>query len=303
MSNHSVFPPIGYIGLGKMGSNMVLRLLEKNYNVVIYNKTPEPTKELEKSGAIGAYSVKELIDKLAQPKIIWLMVPYTAVDSILKELMPNLTAGDVIIDGGNSYYKDSVRRAASLEAIGVAFLDVGVNNGPDGVRNGSALTIGGIKEAYDFFEPLFKDLSAPDAYAYFGKSGSGHFVKMIHNGIEYGMIQSIAEGFSVLKTSDFAIDLEKAAKVYSTNSVISSRLLTWLLSAFSKYGSELKDISGSAAQLGEGAWTSETANELGVRAPAISAAVNERNYSQEHPSFQGKVISALRGEFGGHAVN
>src|SRR3989344_8154571 len=230
------------------------------------------------------------------------MVPSDAVTEVLNQLKPYVSAGDVIIDGGNTYYKDSIFHAKEFEKLGVAYLDAGVNGGPDCARNGTSIMVGGLKQAFDQFEPLFMDLTVKNGYAHFGKSGSGHFVKMVHNGIEYGMMQAIAEGFDVLKSSEFNLNLEDAVKTYANGSVISSRLIDWLGSAFEKYGQELEQVTGSAGQLGEGAWTLKTAEEAGIRAKVIKESIEARNYSQTNPNYQGKIIAALRGEFGGHAV-
>lgn len=294
---------IGYIGLGKMGKNMALRLLEHNWNVVAYNRSPESIEEIEGAGAVGAYSLKEVAEKLDTPRLIWLMVPHSVVDSVLEELVPLLSSGDVIVDGGNSNYKQSVRRAGELKEKNIEFMDVGVSGGPAGARDGACTMVGGEKEMFDKYEELFKDISAPNAYAYMGRGGAGHFVKMVHNGIEYGMMQAIGEGFEVLKKSDFELNLKEVSRIYNNESVVESRLTKWLEDGFEEYGEDLESISGKVSASGEGLWTVETAKELGVPVPIIEGALKFREQSQENPSYTGQVVSALRNQFGGHEVS
>ncbi len=293
---------IGYIGLGKMGYNMVLRLLEQKWEVVVSNKTVKEVEELAGKGAIPAKSVQGLVQALTPPRLIWLMVPYQAVDEVIGELLSYLQKGDTLIDGGNSPYKESMRRAKELEEKGIDFLDVGTSGGPGGARSGACCMIGGKEEVFEKFEKLFQAISAKDAYGYMGESGAGHFVKMVHNGIEYGMMQSLAEGFEIMKKVPFDLSLEKVADLYNHRSVVESRLVGWLKDGYAKHGQELKGISGSVEQGGEGMWTVETAKELGVNAPIIEGAVNFRAQSQKDPSYAGKVLSLLRNQFGGHEV-
>ncbi|MBI3671495.1 decarboxylating 6-phosphogluconate dehydrogenase [Candidatus Azambacteria bacterium] len=293
---------IGYIGLGKMGEGMVLRLLEKGWDVVAYNRSPDPVKEMEKAGAQGAYSLKELVESLKAPRLIWIMVSHQAVDAVLSELAPLLSEGDTIIDGGNSNYKETLRRAEELKERNINFMDVGTSGGPAGARNGACVMIGGEKELFERYEKLFVDISAEKAYGYMGRAGAGHFVKMVHNGIEYGMMQAIAEGFEVMKRSEFGLDLLEVAKIYNNKSVIESRLTKWLESAFEKHGEDLVGISGKVSHSGEGLWTIEAAKELGVPVPIIEGSLKFREESQASPSYTGQVVSALRNEFGGHNV-
>jgi len=293
---------LGYIGLGKMGYNMVERLLEKGHQVVAFDRNPEAIKAVKSKGAQSADTLAALVPVLPSPRLVWIMVPHQAVDAVLKELMLLLVKGDVVVDGGNSPYKESIRRSHELEAKGIDFLDAGVSGGPAGARSGACIMVGGRKEVFRKFEPLFRDLSVPGGYGYMGKSGAGHFVKMVHNGIEYGMMQALAEGFAVMKASDFGLDLTRITDVYNHKSVIESRLVGWLQSAFEQYGEDLKDISGSAAQSGEGMWTVEAGKELGVPTPVIQGALDFRLQSQKNPSYTGKLISAMRNQFGGHDV-
>ena len=293
---------LGYIGLGKMGANMVERFLEKGYEVVAYDRNADAVKAARHKGAQTVDTLTALVAAMPPSRLVWIMVPYQAVDAVLKELTPLLAKGDVVIDGGNSPYKESIRRSQELEAKGIAFLDAGVSGGPAGARSGACLMVGGRKEIFQKFEPLFRDLSVPDGYGYMGRSGAGHFVKMIHNGIEYGMMEALAEGFAVLKASPFQLNLGNIAGLYNHKSVIESRLVEWLRQAYEQYGDELSDVSGSAAQSGEGAWTVEAGKEFGVPMPIIQGALDFRLRSKNHPSYTGKLISALRHQFGGHEV-
>ena len=293
---------LGYIGLGKMGSNMVERLLEKGHDVIAFDRNVDAAQDVKKKGGRAADTLGSLIAALAPFRLVWIMVPYQAVDSVLREIAPLLAAGDVVIDGGNSPYEESIRRAQELEARGIDFLDAGVSGGPAGARNGACIMVGGRKEVYQRCEALFRDLAVPSGYGYMGGPGAGHFVKMVHNGIEYGMMQALAEGFAVMKAADFRLDLAKIADVYNHRSVIESRLLDWLQSAFLQYGEDFTGISGSVAQSGEGLWTVEAGKKLGVPTPIIEAALDFRIRSQKHPSYTGKVLSAMRNQFGGHDV-
>ncbi len=293
---------LGYIGLGKMGINMVERLLEKKYQVVAYDRNSEAVRSIAKIGAVTSRSLKDLAEALPSPRLVWLMVPYQAVDDVLQELFPFLTKGDTVIDGGNSPYKHSVRRAGELEQRGIDFLDAGVSGGPGGARSGACIMIGGKRDVFRKFELLFRDLAVEHGYAHVGKSGAGHFVKMVHNGIEYGMMQALAEGFSVLRASAFDLNVAAVAELYNHRTVIESRLVGWLRTAYEQSGPDLAGISGSAGQSGEGMWTLEAARELGVAVPVIQASFDFRLQSQKQPSYTGKIISALRQQFGGHAV-
>ncbi len=293
---------LGYVGLGKMGYGMVELLLDKHHEVVVYNRSQEPVRAIAQRGAEPADSPRSLAAALTPPRLVWLMVPYQAVDVVLNDLVPFLAKGDTVIDGGNSPYKETVRRAAELEKKGIEFLDAGTSGGPGGARTGACIMIGGKEEVFRKYEQLFRDLSVENGYAYLGRSGAGHFVKMVHNGIEYGMMQALAEGFAVLKESPFDLDLVKVADLYNHRSVIESRLTSWLKTAYEQHGTELKDISGSVAQSGEGMWTVDAATELGVPSPIIKGALDFRLQSQKSPSYTGRIVSALRHQFGGHEV-
>lgn len=296
---------IGYIGLGKMGKNMVLRLLESGWSIVAYNRTPDVVTEVISKGARGAYSISELISELSTPRVVWLMVAHSAVDEVLNELVPLLEKGDVIIDGGNSPYQETIRRAKELKEKEIEFLDIGVSGGPGGALNGACMMVGGKKEIYDSLENagFFKNTCVPNGFGYMGGSGAGHFVKMVHNGIEYGMMQSIAEGFDLMRHSkEFNFDLLKVADVYSHGSVITSSLVSWMHDGYKKYGNDLNEISGKASASGEGKWTIEAGARENISMPAIQASLDVRNASQQKPTYQGKVVSTMRGEFGQHPV-
>lgn len=294
---------IGYVGLGKMGLAQVELIIEKGHQVVAYNRSPKPRETAALLGVQTVESLSDLVSNLNSPRVIWLMVSHNAVDAVLSEIAPLLSDGDLVIDGGNSFYKDSIRRSKELLERAVAFLDIGVSGGPFGARNGASMMVGGNHAAFGVVEPLISDLCVPNGYAYVGNSGAGHFVKMVHNGIEYGMMQSIAEGFDLLKNnSEFSIDFDAVMKPYENGSVISSRLISWLSDAFRKYGNDLTNVSGAAAASGEGEWTIKTAREHNIRVGAIEVALNARLESQKTPNYQGKIVSAMRGEFGGHPV-
>jgi 6-phosphogluconate dehydrogenase len=293
---------LGYIGLGKMGFNMVERLIEKRYSVVVFDKDEKVVKKILKQGARAAVSLQSLATALPPPRLLWLMVPYKSVESVLQELTSFLQRGDTVIDGGNSPFKESMRRARALGKKGIDFLDVGVSGGPKGAREGACIMVGGERHIFEKYERLFKVLSAEQGYGYMGKSGSGHFVKMVHNGIEYGMMQAIAEGFAVMKAADFTLNLKKIAEVYNHRSVIESRLVGWLKDAFEEYGEGLRNISGSVSQSGEGLWGVKVAKELGIPVPIIEGALNFRLHSEKKPSYTGQIVSALRNQFGGHEV-
>ncbi len=293
---------LGYIGLGKMGFGMVERLLECGYSVVVYDKNEDAVNALVEKGARRATSLTELVSGLTLPRLVWIMVPHNAVDAVLGDLAPHLTPGDTIIDGGNSPYLESVRRSKELGEKQIRFLDAGISGGPSGARGGACVMVGGDESLYREYESLFKDIASENAYGYMGTSGAGHFVKMVHNGIEYGMMQALAEGFAVLRASEFGINLTEVARVYNNRSVIESRLVGWLENAYKEYGEGLEAISGEVASTGEGAWTVEAAKRLNVPAPIIEGSLAFREQSKGNPSYLGKILSALRNQFGGHSI-
>ena len=298
---------IGYIGLGKMGKNMVLRLLEKKIDVVAWNRSPEPLDEVGKAGAQKATSIEELVEKLETPRIVWLMLPAgEVIDEYVVKLSRLLEKGDLLIDGGNSFYKDTLRRGKLLSDKNIHFMDIGVSGGPAGARNGACLMIGGEVDKYKDIKELVVAASSPEAYGLFGPLGSGHFAKMIHNGIEYGMMEAIAEGAAILKNSKFKLNMEEIFRVYNNKSVIESRLVGWAKDSFSE-DSDLKEISSIINSTGEGEWTIKTAKEMNIETPVINESFIVRQKSSQIDSlspegYRNKVVSALREKFGGHSV-
>ena len=295
---------IAMIGLGRMGMNMARRLLKGGHEVVAYNRTPNKTEQMVKEGAIGAFSLNEVVEKLSPPRIAWIMLPAgSTVDDHIGQLKDLLLSGDIVIDGGNTYYKDDIRRADLLAEKGIQFMDVGVSGGIWGLEAGYCLMVGGAKETYQYLGPIFKTLAPEEGYLYCGAIGSGHFVKMVHNGIEYGMMQAYGEGFNILDSSPYAESLNYAeiAHLWNQGSVVRSWLLELAEAAFSK-NARLSDISGYVEDSGEGRWTVQQAIENGVSAPVIALSLMGRFRSQEQDSFSDKVVAVLRREFGGHAV-
>lgn len=293
---------LGMIGLGKMGFNLVQNMLRHQHQVVVYDVNPEPGKDLAKLGAVPAAAIEELVSKLEAPRVVWLMVPAgEIVDRVIESLIPLLEQGDIVIDGGNSHYKRSLARAEKLGEHSIRFFDVGTSGGTEGAAIGGCFMVGGDKEAFAAIEPLFQDIAVDKGYLYAGKSGSGHFLKMIHNGIEYGMMQAIAEGFEVLSKSGFEFNYEEVARVWSNGSVIRGWLMELIENAFSK-DPQLDGIRGVMKSSGEGKWTVETALELEASTPVIAMSLLMRYRSLETDTFHGKVVAALRNEFGGHAV-
>lgn len=291
------------IGLGKMGYNLALNLAENGHDVVAYDQDASIVEDMTRQKIEGAKSIKELVERLPNPKVIWLMVPAGEItESVIKDVSTYLKTGDILIDGGNSNYKDSLRRAETLKERGIYFFDCGTSGGMEGARQGACTMIGGDAEVFKTIEPIFRDVSVENGYLYAGQSGSGHFLKMVHNGIEYGMMQAIAEGFDILEKSPFDFDYEKVAKVWNNGSVIRSWLMELAEHAFSK-DAKLDAIKGVMHSSGEGKWTVETALELQTAAPIIALSLMMRYRSHEEDTFSGKVVAALRNEFGGHSVD
>ncbi len=305
---------IGFIGLGRMGKAMVLNLVEKGVEVVAWNRSPAPVDEMAKAGAIAARSLDELVAKLESPRIIWVMVSAgNAVDEIIDALAEKLSPGDLIIDGGNSNYKDTVRRNKELSAKGIHFMDIGTSGGIESARKGACLMIGGQKEDFDRIKGLLKHMAAPNGFGLLGSAGAGHFAKMIHNGIEYGMMEAIGEGAALLKSSDFNYNLADVFKVYSVQSIIESRLVGWTHNELEK-DPDLKDISSTIGSAGtnqrlpaEADWTLDFAKEKKIHIPVIEASMKVRDHSskdkEDSPEgYRNKVVSAMRGQFGRHPV-
>src|SRR5574341_1520107 len=295
---------IGMIGLGRMGMNMARRLVKGRHKVVAYNRTPERVKEIMKEGAKGSHSIEELVRMLTPPRVIWLMVPAgKPVDEFIEKLHGLHQKGDIIIDGGNSFYKDDIRHEQEIGPSGIHYMDVGVSGGIWGLKTGYCLMIGGYKKNYRDLEPLFKTLAPKDGYHYCGKTGAGHFVKMVHNGIEYGMMAAYGEGFEILKASPYgnSINFAEIAHLWNQGSVIRSWLLELAVDAFKK-DKNLSSVRGYVEDSGEGRWTVQQAIDTAVPAPVITASLFQRFRSRETEAFSDKIIAALRHEFGGHAI-
>jgi len=292
------------VGLGRMGMNMARRLLRGGHEVVAYNRSKQKTDTLVKEGAIGAYSLKETVEKLTPPRIIWIMLPAgSTVDEHIHQFKELLSPGDIIVDGGNTNYRDDIQRAGLLSDKKIHFVDACVSGGIWGLEKGYCLMIGGEKEIFGHLDPIFKTLAPDDGYLYCGAIGSGHFVKMVHNGIEYGMMQAYGEGFQILEASQYSESLDFAAisHLWNQGSVVRSWLLELAEAAFSKDG-KLSDIRGYVEDSGEGRWTVQQAIDSGVSAPVIALSLMQRFRSKEKDSFSDKVVAALRREFGGHGV-
>jgi 6-phosphogluconate dehydrogenase len=293
---------IGLVGLGKMGFPLALNLHDKSFEVIAFDVATQSRENVAKEGVGVAESLAELVLKLTAPRVIWLMIPSgEIIDNVIEELVPMLSPNDTLIEGGNSFYKDSIKRHNLLKARGVHFLDCGTSGGVSGARNGVCAMIGGDKAVFERCEPVFKSISVPNGYLHTGEAGSGHFVKMVHNGIEYGMMQSIAEGFEVFEKSNFGLDFEAIATLFNQGSVIRGWLMELTANAFQK-DPNLEAIKGVMHSSGEGKWTLETALDLGVPTPVMALSLMMRYRSLQEDTFSGKVVAALRNEFGGHAV-
>lgn len=289
-------------GLGKMGMNLVLNLMEHGHEVIAYDIQEDLVKEAAAYGASPAYTLSEITQQFDGPRIIWMMVPAGEItENLLTELTPLLHPGDIVIDGGNTNYKDTVRRYTTLQEKGIHFVDVGTSGGTEGARHGACTMVGGDEEIVQSIEQIFYDVSIEKGYLYTGKSGSGHFAKMIHNGIEYGMMQAIGEGFAILEKGPYDFDFKEISRVWNNGSVIRSWLMELLEDAFSE-DPNLDAIKGVVHASGEGKWTVETALEYEVPAPVIALSLMARNRSLETDTFSGKVVASLRNQFGGHAV-
>ncbi|MBI2323942.1 MAG: decarboxylating 6-phosphogluconate dehydrogenase [Chloroflexi bacterium] len=294
---------IGLYGLGRMGGNMVTRLARGGHRVVAGNRSPGPVEEAKAHGAVGAYSIEEVVRHLRAPRVLWSMVPAGEVtDATLREFTQHASPGDVIVDGANSYFRDSMRRAQEITAKGFRFVDVGVSGGIWGLEKGYCMMVGGPKDAVEHLRPILDTLAPPDGWAHFGASGAGHFVKMVHNGIEYGMMQAYGEGFELLQKSEFGMDLREVARVWNNGSVVRSWLLELAERAFEQEGSDLRDIKGWVADSGEGRWTILEAISHDVPATVLAHSLFARFASRQDDSFAMKVAAALRNQFGGHAI-
>jgi 6-phosphogluconate dehydrogenase len=294
---------IGFIGLGRMGANMVRRLIRDGHEIVVYNRTPEKTREIEGEGAIASFSIEELVGKLEKPRAVWIMVPAgDATEAQIAELMEHLEPGDTIVDGGNTNFHDDQRRHPDLKGKGIHYVDAGVSGGVWGLKVGYCLMVGGDTEAIEPLVPIFTTLAPPDGYLHVGGPGAGHYVKMVHNGIEYGLMQAYAEGFEIMHASDYDLDLGGISSLWMQGSVVRSWLLELASHAFQVNGRDLEHIKGWVADSGEGRWTVQEAIDHDVPAPVITLSLQTRFRSRQQDSYGAKVLAALRNEFGGHEV-
>ncbi len=287
-----------------MGGNMTERLLRKGHSVVAFDRAADAIAKYQTLGATGANDLGAVVDALSAPRVIWIMVPAgDPVDQTIAALTPKLAKGDIIIDGGNSNFHDSIRRGQQLASSGIEFIDAGTSGGVWGLENGYCLMVGGSASAVSHCEPIFVALAPEDGYAHVGPTGAGHYVKMVHNGIEYGMLQAYAEGYEILHASKTfpSLDLEQVANVWQHGSVVRSWLNELAAAAFTRDAS-LSALKGWVADSGEGRWTVQEAIDLDVPAPVITLSLQTRFRSRQTDSFGAKVIAALRNEFGGHAV-
>ena len=293
---------IGMIGLGRMGGNMARRLIGDGHRVVGYDHFPAAVAALQAEGIEGVASLEELVQALPPPRVVWLMVTAgEPTEQGIHDLRRLLAPGDVLVDGGNSNYKDSMRRAEMLKADGIRFVDAGTSGGIWGLKVGYCLMVGGEREAFALVEPLLRTLAPENGYLHTGPSGSGHFTKMIHNGIEYGMLQAFGEGFEILHAAPFGLDLPRIAELWTHGSVVRSWLLDLLVDALQK-DPQLESIRGYVEDSGEGRWTVFEAIDRDIPAPVLTLSLLARFASRQEESFSAKVIAALRREFGGHAV-
>src|SRR6478672_44734 len=295
---------LGFVGLGRMGFNMVQRLQEKGHSVVAYNRNQAKVEEIKQHGDRGATSLQDLVSQLTEsPKAVWLMVPSGKVtEEHILEVADMLQPGDIIIDGGNSNYHDTMARYEMVKAKGIHLLDAGTSGGIWGLQVGYAEMVGGDPEPVAHLEPIFKSLAPENGYLHCGPSGAGHFVKMVHNGVEYGMLQAYGEGYEILEKSRYDLDLLAISKMWQNGSVVRSWLLDLTVRAFEEEGNALENIKGYVEDSGEGRWTVQEAIDQSTPAPVITASLLARFNSRQDESFSAKVIAVIRNQFGGHAV-
>jgi 6-phosphogluconate dehydrogenase len=290
------------VGLGRMGANMTARLLRDGHEVVAYDARPEVTREVARAGAAGASTLDDLVGMLDEPRAVWIMIPAGDITSeTVTRLSKLLSRGDIIVDGGNSHYLDTIERARACAERGITLVDAGTSGGIWGLREGYCLMVGGDRSAFERLEPILASLAPEAGYAHVGPVGSGHFVKMVHNGIEYALMQGYAEGFEILKSSDFSLDLAEIAELWRHGSVVRSWLLDLAAEALRK-DPRLERLSDYVEDSGEGRWTLQHALDTAVPAPAIALSLFARFRSRQEESFAAKLLAALRSEFGGHAV-
>ncbi len=294
---------LGIYGLGRMGANMAVRLVQGGHRVVASNRSPGPVDEAAAAGAIPAYTMEEMVANLREsPKIVWLMVPSGEVtEQEIRKAVSLLKPGDIIIDGGNSNFHDTKRRAKWVAEHGMHMMDCGTSGGIWGLKVGYSLMIGGERPIFEHCEPIFKTLAPENGYGYMGPAGAGHFVKMVHNGVEYAMLQGYGEGFEIIEKSEFKPDLREVTRVWQNGSVVRSWLLDLAAAAFDE-DPKLERITGYVEDSGEGRWTVQAAIDEDVPAPVITLSLMQRFVSRQKESFSAKVIAALRNQFGGHAV-
>lgn len=297
---------IAIFGLGRMGEQIARRLHKFEFDVLAWNRSESPRLQVAKAGVKTFASVDELLGGMSgSPRVFWLMLPHKIVDEFLEQqLGPHLKSGDIVIDGGNSFYKDSIRRADQLRAKGVNFYDCGTSGGVWGYDNGFALMIGGPQEQWPIVEPVFKTLSSGENYGLLGKNGAGHFVKMVHNGIEYGMMEAIGEGYGIMEASDFNLDLSQVTKIYQQGSVVRSWLIDLMKNIFEQ--EDIAATSGKIEATGEGEWTVNAGKELGVDVRVIEDSLQVRRESdkpENQQKFSNKIVALLRKQFGGHGIH
>jgi 6-phosphogluconate dehydrogenase len=294
---------LAIVGLGRMGANMARRLHGAGHHVVAYNRSRARTEEIMAEGLDGAFEPQEVTAKLPAPRIVWLMVPAgDATEATLEEFGACLEAGDTVVDGGNANFHDSKRRHATLRERGINFVDAGISGGVWGLQNGYGTMVGGDREAVEPLEPIFRSLAPEGGYIHCGPPGSGHYVKMVHNGIEYGLMQAYAEGFEILHASEYPLDLAGVADAWMHGTVIRSWLLELAGLAFQQHGEALDDVRGWVADSGEGRWTVQEAIDLDVPAPIITLSLQARFRTRQTESYAAKVLAALREQFGGHTI-
>ena len=293
---------LGFIGLGKMGMNMVTRLQQGKHRVVAYDRTTDLVKQAEKVGCVGAASLEDMVSKLKAPRAVWIMVPSgPPTEETVNKVAPLLSTGDIIIDGGNTNFHDDMRRAAELKKKGLHYVDAGTSGGIWGLKVGYCLMVGGEQEIVDKLAPIFKTLAPEDGWAYMGGHGAGHYVKMVHNGIEYSMMQGYAEGFELMSKSEYTLNLSRIADLWMHGSVVRSWLLE-LTAGFLKENPKLEGLKGYVQDSGEGRWTVLEAIDKAVPLPTLTAALFTRFRSRQEDSFAEKMLAAMRNAFGGHAV-
>jgi 6-phosphogluconate dehydrogenase len=295
---------LGFVGLGKMGGNMVHRIhRDSDHQVIALDHHADAVEEAESHGATGASSLEDLVSKLAAPRLIWLMIPAgDPTEQTVNELAGLLEPGDTIVDGGNTNWHDDVRRASELDAKGIHYIDVGTSGGVWGLEVGYCMMVGGHEESVQRLAPILDVLAPPDGWRHFGDAGAGHFVKMVHNGVEYGMMQAYAEGFELMHKSKFSPDLKEVAGLWNRGSVVRSWLCELAERAFEAEGNDLEAIRGHVSDSGEGRWTIVDAIDHDVPTPVITAALYARFYSRGEGDYTARVLAALRNQFGGHAV-